>query len=410
MKLCKYAVLLIASNAVTASAKNIEYEDIETLRTEIGKINEKLNTYNEKLAHSELILKNYNLDSMQSTEVKDKESKKTFSERVKFYGFIRADVGYQLDGEKGMANFTNTLRLDGEPPKSTIVSNRFEATIAASRIGMDIDIPLQGNELKGKIEIDFGAGAYKEAIRLRHAYVKNNNWLIGQTTSNFVSFATTPEMLDPNTPLGGATYRPMMLRYENKINEKTPYAIALEKGHDQNRLPALTAKISHQVSNTLLVNLRGLLQEVHVPELNDQTKIGTGIAVGINYKPLEKLILNTNVANVSGDNRFLLGTYDNKRYLQNEPELKLVEYNSFTLGATYKFNSNLRSTIGYGNLTYNKNNENGNKELEQTWINLGYTPWKAVTLGMEYVTEKRTTIDGQKGTHDRVGMVAQYNF
>jgi len=220
MKAWKCGVLLAASNilGINANAESIEQKDIEILRVEIEKINEKLKLYNEKLAQSQLLLNHSQQSTVKNIETNNKESKNNLSDRVKFYGFIRADAGYQLDGEKGMAHFVNSLRLEGDPPKPTSASNRFETTIASSRVGMDIDIPLPENNIKGKVEVDFGAGAYKEALRLRHAYVKNDNWLIGQTTSNFVSFATSPEMLDFNTPLGGGTFRTMMIRYENKIN------------------------------------------------------------------------------------------------------------------------------------------------------------------------------------------------
>lgn len=56
-----------------------------------------------------------------------------------------------------------------------------------------------------------------------------NNWLIGQTTLNFLSAGTSPEMLDFNTALGGGTTRTPMVRYTDQLNPYTQYFIALEK-------------------------------------------------------------------------------------------------------------------------------------------------------------------------------------
>ncbi len=59
-------------------------------------------------------------------------------------------------------------------------------------------------KLGGKVEVDFASAdnGKSENLRIRHAYLTLNNWLFGQTTSNFLS-NHAPEMIDFATNIGG---------------------------------------------------------------------------------------------------------------------------------------------------------------------------------------------------------------
>ena len=329
---------------------------------------------------------------------------------VNIYGFVRADAAYQIEGAKGMFNSINSVLLEGDANKKS-TEDRLDSTLTTTRIGLDFKAPVQDADVGGKVEIDFRGGAEKDTVRLRHVYMTYNNWLIGQTTSNFLSTETSPEMLDFNTPLGGGTTRTPMVRYTDKVNPNTQYFIALEKGNDENRLPAATAKLSHKFAEGAgLVTARGLLQEVRVRELDDETEFGWGIGLGVNFKPVNKLILNANYSHVSGDNKFLLATLDNRRYIQTGDDIELIDFDAFTLGATYKFTPQIRSTLGYGSVIYDENNVTGNDHLQQGWLNFMYNPVKPITFGMEYVYGERETIEGKTGNDNRIEIMAKYDF
>ncbi len=62
------------------------------------------------------------------------------------------------------------------------------------------------DKLGGKVEVDFAGSTTdsNSALRIRHAYLTYNNWLFGQTTSNFLS-NHAPEMIDFGTNVGGGT-------------------------------------------------------------------------------------------------------------------------------------------------------------------------------------------------------------
>ncbi|OAL84046.1 DcaP family trimeric outer membrane transporter [Acinetobacter terrae] len=403
------------SNTYAGSA---EQQQIQELRSELEAVKawiqqQNLNTpwsTNAKVKLSPIALNSVSDPSSKTAETSALKWKSKGGAEVNLYGFVRGDVAYQIEGASGIFNSINSVKLEDDPTKNS-TEDRLDATLTTTRIGLDFKAPIQEMDIGGKIEVDFRGGADKDSIRMRHVYMTFNNWLIGQTTSNFLSTETSPEMLDFNTALGGGTTRTPMLRYSDKLNARTQYFLALEKGHDENRLPVATAKMSHKFAEGAgLVTARGLLQEVRVRELNDKTELGWGIGLGLNYKPVNQLILNANYAHVSGDNKFLLYTSDNRRYIQRGQEIELIDFDAFTLGATYKFNPQLRSTVGYGSVTYDENNMNGNDHLQQGWFNMMYNPVKPITLGMEYVYGERETVEGKTGKDNRLEVMAKYDF
>ena len=403
MKFCNLAFMFLGSTVIsTAYADQTAPTEIEKLKSEVAELKQMLQA-------QQISGTSRNLQQEQKTQAENKWLSKSGAE-INLYGFVRADAAYQIEGAKGMFNSINSVVLEGEANKKS-TEDRLDSTLTTTRLGLDFKAPVQNANVGGKVEIDFRGGADKDTVRLRHVYMTYNNWLIGQTTSNFLSTETSPEMLDFNTPLGGGTTRTPMIRYTDKLNTDTQYFIALEKGNDENRLPAATAKLSHKFAEGAgLVTARGLLQEVRIRDLDDETELGWGIGLGVNYKPINQLILNANYSHISGDNKFLLATSDNKRYIQRGNDIELIDFDAFTLGATYKFTPQIRSTLGYGSVNYDDNNANGNDHLQQGWLNVMYNPVKPITFGMEYVYGERETVEGRTGNDNRIEIMAKYEF
>lgn len=332
---------------------------------------------------------------------------------VNIYGFVRADAQYKIEGADGI--FSAIDKADTSNSKKN--EDRFYATAKTTRLGLDFKAPVQGADVGGKIEVDFsGSGSNNDgSLRIRHAYLTYNNWLIGQTTSNFLSGATVPEMIDFSSPLGIGTKRTPMVRYADKINANTTYALALEKGADANRLPAATAKVDYKF-NKGVVNARALVQEVRdrtsaeTSASYDDKKVGWGLAVGANFKPVDALSLNVDYSHVKGDNFYLLYTSTNDAYVVDGNDIDLAKFDAVTVGATYQFTPKLRSTLGYGAIFFDKDTQTNNEKLQQAWLNVLYSPVKPLTFGAEYVYGKRDTVSDLTGKENHVGFMAKYDF
>ncbi len=325
---------------------------------------------------------------------------------VNLYGFVRADAEYQFKGSpNGIFNDINKVDLSGNKANE----DKLYGTAATSRIGLDFKAPVQGADVGGKVEIDFrGSG---DTVRIRHAYLNYNNWLFGQTTSSFLSTETQPEMIDFNSPLGIGTKRTPMVRYSDKIDANTQYFVGLEKGRDENRLPAATGKISHKFGDSALVTGRALVQEVRGRAADDATEFGWGVGLGANIKVTDQLVLNADYSHVKGDNFYLLYT-DNPYQQKSADDIDLTDFDAVTLGATYKITPKLRSTLGYGAVFYDDSTlgNAANEKLQQGWLNVMYSPVKPITFGTEYVYGERETVGGAKGRDSRLGVMAKYDF
>lgn len=414
------SVLMLSTVANAASA---EQKQIQQLRQEV----ETLKT---------LIQQQQQVQLQQASQIEQVKAapqstlaglKSKAGANVNIYGFVRADAQYKIDGADGIFSSIDKADLGGtnvgtaNEPKyvKNPNSDRFYATAKTTRLGLDFKAPVEGADVGGKIEVDF-AGT-NDALRIRHAYLTYNNWLVGQTTSNFLSGATVPEMIDFSSPLGIGTKRTPMVRYSDKINANASYAVALEKGADANRLPAATAKVDYKFDKGV-VNARALVQEVRArnvdatstqadpKEYDDKKEFGWGLAVGANFKPVDALSLNVDYSHVKGDNFYIGYTGSNAATVPDGNDIDLAEFDAVTVGATYQFNPKLRSTLGYGAIFFDKDTASNNEKLQQAWLNVMYSPVKPITFGAEYVYGKRDTVDNKTGKENHIGVMAKYDF
>ncbi|MDY6460466.1 DcaP family trimeric outer membrane transporter [Acinetobacter faecalis] len=415
------SVLMLSTVANAASA---EQKQIQQLRQEV----ETLKT---------LIQQQQQVQLQQASQIEQVKAapqstlaglKSKAGANVNIYGFVRADAQYKIDGADGIFSSIDKADLGGTANPKNVKnpnSDRFYATAKTTRLGLDFKAPVEGADVGGKIEVDF-AGT-NDALRIRHAYLTYNNWLVGQTTSNFLSGATVPEMIDFSSPLGIGTKRTPMVRYSDKINANASYAVALEKGADANRLPAATAKVDYKFDKGV-VNARALVQEVRArnedatstqadpKEYDDKKEFGWGLAVGANFKPVDALSLNVDYSHVKGDNFYIGYTGSNTATVPDGNDIDLAEFDAVTVGATYQFTPKVRSTLGYGAVFFDKDARTtvqdgfANKKLQQAWLNVLYSPVKPLSFGAEYVYGKRDTVNNLSGKENHVGFMAKYDF
>lgn len=337
---------------------------------------------------------------------------------LKIYGNVRADAGYQFQGgpDSRPYNQIANVALDGDPSQS----DRLKTTLGATRLGLDFVAPVQDAKVAGKLEVDFLGS--NDALRIRHAYLTYNDWLVGQTWSNFATPDYIPDTVDALTYTGGSIKRTPQVRHTHTFNPKSNVVVALEDPRDSSsnmRLPALTARFNHQVLDQMQVGLRAMVNEKRT---NADTSTAWGVGLGTKLDLTEKTTLKADYYHVKGDSSFVLSS--NAGFAQ-DADKNIVdenEFDSIILGITQKFNPQWRGTLGFGYMKADENDNylkyatgNLNKELWQTWANVFYQPVKPVALGLEYTIGERETFktpsqNSRSGDDQRVNMVAIYNF
>ena len=331
---------------------------------------------------------------------------------VSIYGSIRGDANYIIKGADNDFNSAHTSKEEA--------SDKLRATAKVTRLGLDFNTPVGDNKVGGKIEVDFASSDNdkSENLRIRHAYLTLNNWLFGQTTSNFLS-NHAPEMIDFATNIGGGTARVPQVRYNYKLAPATQLFVSAEEGNSSGtdityRVPNLTAKVTQAYAEGKgSASARALVE--HYKATSGDDKTGWGVAAGTNYQVSEPLKVSADVSYVQGNSNYLYG--NNSAYvLDANKNIEQNEAIGVQVGATYKFSPQLRSTLAYGALfaddgtDYARLNDGANEKVQQAWINFIYSPVKPVDLGIEYINGERETFKGQKFSDDRVGFMARYSF
>lgn len=345
---------------------------------------------------------------------------------INLYGFVRGDANYIIEGQDD--DFNKVASSDGK------TKDKLRATAKTTRLGLDFNTNVGGdNKLGGKVEVDFAGSTTDSngALRIRHAYLTYNNWLFGQTTSNFLS-NHAPEMIDFATNVGGGTAaRIPQVRYGFNLAPATKLFIAAEEGNSsaternaantanvasdvKYSLPVLTAKLTQGFADGKgSVSARALVENY---KSADDSDTAWGLAAGVNYQVMDPLKLSADVSYVQGNSNYLYGS--NTAFYVNPVNGNIEQNEAFgvQVGGTYKFNEKLRSTLAYGALfaddgtDYARINDAANEEVYQAWINFIYSPVKPLDLGVEYINGKRDTFAGDSYKDNRVGLMAKYSF
>ena len=332
---------------------------------------------------------------------------------INIYGFVRGDANYIIEG--GDDDFNKISSTNGE------AKDKLRATAKTTRIGLDFNTPVGDAKVGGKVEVDFAGNGVNENLRIRHAYLTYNNWLFGQTTSNFLS-SHAPEMIDFATNAGGGTTRIPQVRYAYNLAPTTKLLVAAEEGNSAGAtgtavkysLPVLTGKITQSYADGNGNASARVLVENYKDNNAGKDKTGWGVALGTDFKVADPLKLFADASYVVGNSNYLYGS--NNAYAVVNGDIEQNEFTALQVGGTYKILPNLRSTLAYGALfadngtDFAKANQTANEKIQQAWLNVIYSPAKPIDLGIEYINGKRETFAGQSYKDNRVGLMAKYNF
>lgn len=397
--------------------------EIAQLRQEVQELRAMLQQYVQQKAPVQPITQVAVMASPQVTETTvPKLNLSKGGAEINLYGYIRADASYQAKGASTMYNNISGVPLENTPEESA-QKDQLHSTVNVTRFGLNFKTPTPVGEVGGKLEMDFFGGTTRDQFRIRHAYITLDQWLIGQTWSTFIAPEYYPETVDAGTFVGSALLRSPMLRYSDNLSAKTSFAVAIEDPkytatadpNNEMRLPALVGRLNHKFDNGSLLSGRTFMAEKKTSHDNEWA---WGVGLGGKYQLSPQTFLKADYYHVKGDGRFLLWA-NNSYVIDDKNNIQSNEFDTISAGITHQFNSQLRSTLGYGYMKakddnsfaeIQKTNITQNKELWQGWINAMYNPYKPITFGVEYVYGERETFDGRNGIDNRVNMMASYDF
>ena len=394
-----------------AHAETQEQKEIKQLRQEVEAL-KALVTQQQQVQHNQAVQIEQVKAAPQPSAAAPKALSTKSDTEVKLYGFVRGDANYIIEGSAG--DFSDVAKTNGQ------TRDKLVATAKTTRLGLDFKTSVNGAEVGGKLESDF-AGT-NDSFRIRQAYLTYENWLIGQTQSNFLS-NHAPFMIDFSTNVGGGTTRLPMVRYGFDLTPATQLFLAAEKPNSsaediKSSVPTLTAKLAHNFDDKKGNASARALVEVYKDEDTNKRKAGWGLAAGTTYQVIDPLKATLDVSYTKGVNGILYGTNANDAFVDDEGNRNIEQNEIWAVqtGLTYSILSNLKTSLGYGALFADKDsdyadlNEAANKEVQQAWLNLVYSPVKPLEFGVEYVNGERKTFNNEKFKDNRIGLMSKYSF
>ncbi|WP_170758658.1 DcaP family trimeric outer membrane transporter [Ruegeria lacuscaerulensis] len=318
------------------------------------------------------------------------------------YGYIKADFFYDFEFDQGDTAFVNVI---GEPSAAT--SGTFGATVRQSRIGLRTSTPSAIGEIGGQLELDLFASNGTAELRLRHANITiGDNWLIGQTWTNFMPLDTYPTSVEFNGPVGIPFARVPQVRYSNRFATNTTFSTSIEEnvGGSNSNDPVLTAAVEYN-DGTYVARASALYGKAEGGGVEvDQT----GFTVSGSIRPWEGGLFQVNYVNGQALGPYMIGLGDPVVGGQaNDVDGYTIEFRQ-DLGPKWNVG------ISHGRESYDLPTSTGTlsfTELETIHVNAFYKATDNLTLSAEYIYgERNDAPTGRTFDGNRVQVAAQLNF
>ena len=337
---------------------------------------------------------------------------------LKFGGYVKLDIIHDFDpiGSEDYFDPT-TIPTDGSEGERT----HFNAK--ETRLYFDSRTDTKYGEAQVYVEGDFyGDGS---SFRMRHAYANfNDKWLAGFTWSNFMDVSIIPATLDFEKPAAYAFRRNAMLRWKQKLSNKSFIAIALDEANSTGQQPAeagqyenpypdatLKYRIEGDVGHIQLAGFGGLLRYRY-----DSTQLGTtDISLyGVNFSGklnfLKRDYLTFQVIYGPGVGRFRSG---NSASLDEDGNIVAQTDMGLTFGLRHGWTDKLSTLLVYNHGLIDDSGgrlPSDESEVSYAAANLLYQVDKNTMIGVEYLRGNRIDVSEDDGYANRIQFSVKYVF
>ncbi|NRA70614.1 MAG: hypothetical protein HRU24_06290 [Gammaproteobacteria bacterium] len=289
---------------------------------------------------------------------------------IEFGGYIKADARY-VDGTVPFADYWiggGATGPDASQFKLHARETRFNTKYTHGEVMAFLELDFSSPSVGGNEVI---SNSYSP--RLRHAFIKYKNWMIGQTWSTFMNTSAIPESADFGGPIVGEVFvRQGQIRYTNgglQLAIENPQSWGGTDSTNDN-LPDVIAKYSFK-GDWGSVSVAGLVRQLE-PKGIDKTAVGASVTGRI--KTVGK-----------DDFRFQLHHGDLGRYVgatitKDIVGGKVEETTAYTVAYRHFWNNELRSTIYYGHAE----GELAKTERSHFAVNLFKSLTKNLSVGVEF--------------------------
>ena len=262
------------------------------------------------------------------------------SQSIKFGGYIKIDGRY-VDGNIAYRDFW--IGSGSVLPES---QSQFKMFANESRI----NTTYKNGDVTAFVEMDFYGGGGNEIIsnssnpRLRHAFIKYKDVLVGQTWTTFMNTSALAETADFAGPMVGEAFvRNNQIRYTRgawQFSIENPESFGGDASQDT--APDFVAKYTHS-ADWGNVSVAGLFRSLTT--VSGESESGVGLSIAGKVKTTGK-----------DDFRFQFHTGNTGRYVGVVAAQDIVgeeaeESTSYMVAYRHFWNDTSRSSVFYGNIT-----------------------------------------------------------
>ena len=360
---------------------------------------------------------------------------KDSSSNYSFGGYIKFDAMFSdySDGDLAPGSLGTQFYVPGTIPVGGSPSEGFDADLQAreTRINFKSDHTLpSGDKFSTYLEMDFflGSGGNERVSnsynpRLRHAFLKYNNWLFGQTWSTFQDVGALPENVDFIGPSESTTFiRQAQVRYtngpwefavENPETTITPFGGGSRIVSDDGTMPDFVGRYTAKLDNGY-VKAAALVRQLNYKTTGidtDETAVGISLS-GKHMFGQDDLRWMATWG--SGTGRYLGLNTANGAVLDSSNNLEAIDQWGAFVSYRHFWNDQWRSNFTYGYL----NNDHDTaltgtgvtKDVQSIHLNLLYSPKPKLTFGGELLLAERELETGSSGDMTRLLFSAKYAF
>jgi len=279
-----------------------------------------------------------------------------------------------------------------------------------------------GKSVTSFIELDFVGTGGNEVVsnsygpRLRHAFVKYDNVLVGQTWSNFMNTGALPESADFIGPSESTVFiRQPQVRYtmgDMAIALENPQTTGAGDSGDNGMIPDITVSYKLKADNMDIVAAALVRQLTYDGAAEDDDTTTMGYGLNLSGKVMVgKDDLKFSATMGKGVGRYVgLGAVADAALVGED--LEASETTAAFLAYRHHWNSEWRSSVIYGMLsaTYDDSVAAGVTDASSIRVNVMRSPVAKLTYGAEYSTATVERVGGAEASMNRIYFTTKYAF
>ncbi len=346
---------------------------------------------------------------------------------LKLGGFIDADVHVTSlsDGQIASTSIARDFHIPSATPIGGDETTFTDFTAEPSRFYLAASRPAGDGTVSGYIEMDFlGSGQGNELVsnsyspRLRRAFVKYGNWLVGQEWSTFQNTSAIPESASFLALSDGMIFeRQPQIRYTNgnwQFALENPNTTTLNAGsRDENIIPDVVGRynMSGEFGN---VSIAGIARQLRADfGTSEEEVFGYGVSVSGKVNVGEKDDIRFSLTGGEGIGRYIGLAASRSTALDPNGDLEAIPSYGGLIAWRHPFGQTARFSGGYSGLFIDNPSYLPVTNTSSVQSVFGAILWDVgpnVTLGTELLHGIREEESGADGSITRFTFSTKYAF